>query len=115
MKVGPLLQKGACFLVRDGADIRILDDPWILTLHAFKPTPRVPGDLRNCNKVQDLMEEEMGGWDVSKVRAVFDQRLVVAILKVKIPVESWQDELIWLPEKSDKFSIGSSHAPGTGS
>lgn len=89
------------------ADIRIWDDPWLPELTTFKMDTRVHGVFGSCHHVQVLVEPESGRWDVVLVRNLFAPVLAEAILKLKAPAESKQDELIWVHEKSEKFSVRS--------
>lgn len=93
LKALPLLSWGSCFLVGDGQDIRVWDDPWIPSIPNFKPSPLSAPSESSSMLVKELIDEDTGRWDRCKVRRLCHLDSAEVIFQIKIPVEPRRDEL----------------------
>lgn len=85
LKTLPLLVCGACFLVGNGEDIRVWDDPWVPSMANFIPSPATPAAPLESLKVKDLLADVSGQWNRQKVINSFDLESAEAILRIKVP------------------------------
>ncbi|OVA15750.1 Reverse transcriptase zinc-binding domain [Macleaya cordata] len=100
------MRKHICWMVGDGTDIRLWDDPWIPTLPNFKPSPPSTQPVY-LFWVCDLFIPGTKTWNFSLLQTLFNDFEVQAILHIKIPASSHRDRLLWLPTKNGCFSTKS--------
>ena len=74
--VRPLLTQGACLLLGSGEQILVWDDSWIPKLPHFKPQPNISIDNPQVFAVESLMLANKCGWDLSKLRQLFDDATI---------------------------------------
>ena len=89
-----LINKGACFLVGDGASIDVWKEPWVPWLHNFTPIPKSGSLLNIPLKVADLIDEDTRRWNLAVLIELFDANSVGAILKIVLPHTPKLDKLI---------------------
>ncbi|KAL3519958.1 hypothetical protein ACH5RR_018107 [Cinchona calisaya] len=106
--VQDMLKKGACYLVKDGSCIRIWSDPWILSIQDFKP-PIQCRDNVLVHFVADLISPETRTWNMDLFQALFPPSISNEIVKIKIPVMTEPDSLIWVPSMSGNYSVKSAY------
>ncbi|XP_060974685.1 uncharacterized protein LOC133039757 [Cannabis sativa] len=107
VKASAILRKGACKRVADGRDTSIWRDPWIPHLKGFIPKPNGSiGTDNNC--VADLLSP-WGGWDIPKLKNLFDHETVLAILKDGTPSGIGKNSWIWTLESNGRFSCKSTY------
>ena len=82
--VRPLLTQGACLLLGSGEQILVWDEPWILELPHFKPQPNISIGNPQVLVVESLMLADKCGWDLSKLRQLFDDATIQAILNIPL-------------------------------
>jgi hypothetical protein len=78
----PLMAYGACKLVGSGDGILVWDDPWIPSLPSFLPRPAVPSNSIQCLVVSQLMNLSKTAWDLGKLKSLFDDETIKAILNI---------------------------------
>ncbi|XP_060972636.1 uncharacterized protein LOC133038486 [Cannabis sativa] len=107
IRANVVLRKGACKLVGDGQDTSVWRDPWIPHGKDFSPKPVVSYGNED-SKVADLLLPN-GGWDITKLNALFNQETVTAILKGGHPSGQGRDRWVWTLERNGKFSCKSAY------
>ena len=80
-KTIPLIAKGACYLVGNGASINVWVDPWIPWLVGFKPTPKDDSIQRNHLMVSNLISTKDHCWNLPMLNELFNSKSVEAIQK----------------------------------
>ena len=100
-----LINKGACFLVGDGASIDVWKEPWVPWLHNFTPIPKSGSLLNIPLKVADLIDEDTRRWNLAVLIELFDANSVGAILKIVLPQTSKPDQLIWVLNSKGNFIV----------
>ena len=93
-KTKPLIAKGACYLVGNGASINVWMDSWIPWLVGFKPIPKVDSIQRNPLMLSNLISTEDHCWNLPLLNELFNSELVEAIQKIHIPLRGKVDKLI---------------------
>ncbi|KAL5563568.1 hypothetical protein UlMin_033315 [Ulmus minor] len=102
-----LILTGACYLVGNGDQISVWNDPWIPTINGFKPSPAVQANL-GVSSVKDLILRP-GIWNWAKLNELFDPHIVEAITAIRIPLMDKQNRLIWTPASNGQFSVKSAY------
>jgi hypothetical protein len=102
-----LINKGACFLVGDGASIDVWKEPWVPWLHNFTPIPKSESFLNIPLKVADLIDEDTRRWNLAVLIELFDANSVGAILKIVLPHTPKPDKLIWVLNSKGNFTVQS--------
>lgn len=95
---------GLCYRVGNPTTLRIWDDPWIPSLPGFTP----PLDFRRATspqRVSDLMFAHHTCWDMNIISSLFPYSIIKEILKIIIPTHLEQDQPVWTPSPSGKFTI----------
>ena len=84
-KTKPLIAKGACYLVGNGASINVWMDSWIPWLVGLKPIPKDDSIQQNPLMVSNLISTEDHCWNLPLLNELFNSELVEAIQKIHIP------------------------------
>ena len=84
-KTKPLIAKGACYLVGNGASINVWMDSWIPWLVGLKPIPKDDSIQQNPLMVSNLISTEDHCWNLPLLNELFKSELVEAIQKIHIP------------------------------
>lgn len=81
-----LILQGACNNISINSTLRTWDDPWIPTLHCFKPTinPHNTIPLTNLNLIRSLMISGSNLWNISLLFELFPPEVVKEIRKIHI-------------------------------
>ena len=86
-----LLARSAYMLIGNGNTVRIWEDPWILDLPNFIPSPREGTSPGMTLIVSQLVSQE--GWDLTKIRNTFDETTFQLIQKIPLsrlaPKDCW--------------------------
>ncbi|OVA05128.1 FAD linked oxidase [Macleaya cordata] len=101
-----LMTKHICWMVGDGSDIRIWEDPWIPTLSDFKSSPPT-NRPRHISRVCDLFVPGSNTWNISLLQTLFTNYEVQAILHIIIPIIPEKDKTLWLKTKNGDFTTKS--------
>ena len=108
-KTKPLIAKGACYLVGNGASINVWVDPWIPWLAGFKPTPKDDSIQRNPLMVSNSISTEDHCWNLPLLNELFNSESVEATQKIHILLRGRADKLIWVPDSKEAFSVKSAY------
>lgn len=96
------------FMVGNGADISVWEDPWIPSIQGFKPSPNpMSSDSLGMVKVADLIDPASGNWNRPPIWSIFSPSHAATILKINLSHTSRRDSLVWTYEKSSRFSVRS--------
>lgn len=102
------VKKDTCFSVGSGANILILEDHWIPSILGFKPSPYPNyGDNLLVSRVADLIDPDSGQWNCSLFWSVFCPEHEAEVVKIQLSVSSCCDNLVWIFEKSERFTVKS--------
>lgn len=103
-----MLRSGLCYKVGTGREINALRDPWVYSIPGFKPIPRA-GALSEQEQlmVRDLMTLDDRRWNEQKVPQIFNQKMSVAILQIRLSANEHPDKYLWLLDPTSDFSIKS--------
>lgn len=92
------LKEGLIKRVGDGSSINPWTDPWIPLNHSKKPL--VKKDRATANTVEDLIDFELGNWNIVALRKNFIAPDVKSISTIPIG-RGMEDSWAWQPEKMD--------------
>ncbi|XP_075670123.1 uncharacterized protein LOC142639871 [Castanea sativa] len=104
----PILKKGRCWRVGNGASIQVLKDYW----PPNQPTKKVlfqPEDEIWEWRVSDLIDWQNHQWDKEIIEALFHLFDVKAILKVPLSRRVVQDALVWTLTKNGRYTVKSGY------
>uniref|UniRef100_A0A2N9FKX2 RNase H type-1 domain-containing protein n=1 Tax=Fagus sylvatica TaxID=28930 RepID=A0A2N9FKX2_FAGSY len=104
-----LLAQAACRLVGSGESILVWEQPWIPDLPNFKPQPRVSSGIPQCLVVAQLLRQDKMGWDKDKLKMLFDEDSVSAILNIPQWSKNQKDRWIWLRSSTGELSVSSAY------
>ncbi|KAI5677130.1 hypothetical protein M9H77_08080 [Catharanthus roseus] len=99
---------GACYHIKPNSNLNIWEDPWIPDLPYFRPEKTNLVD-QNLNLVSDLMRNNGTTWNERLIRRNFATEVADAIFKIHISDLPEQDNLVWYPSSSGKFTIKSAY------
>ena len=102
-----LLACSACMLIGNGNTVRIWEDPWILDLPNFIPSPREGTSPEMTLIVSQLLSQE--GWDLTKIRNTFDETTSQLIQKIPLSWLAPKDCWIWISNNLGEFSVKSAY------
>lgn len=98
------LSAGMCYLIGNGMDVRIWEDPWVPSLPDFKPKPwDTYFGVERPLTVAELIDKDTGQWDRALVWSLFTPETAEAILKIHLSNGNRQDEMIWNLENSWEY------------
>ena len=100
----PILKKGCCWRVGNGASIRVLQDCWLPS----QPTHKVliqPAKAEWEWRVSDLINWQEHKWDRDRIEASFHKFDAEAILKISLSRRLVQDLIVWIHTKNGKYSV----------
>ena len=106
MAAKPILQRGSCWRVGNGASIRVLGDMWIPnhpTKKVLHPTQSVEDDLT----VAELIDSNTRCWDRDFILQNFHHEDAKAILHVPLSRRYISDALFWTFNKSGEYTVRS--------
>lgn len=104
-----LLCKAACFKTGDRLSINIWKDHWVPNFPNFIPVVREGRDWNRLFRVAELKNLDGNGWNEQLVRDMFEPSSADAILSIEWPKDRCVDKLVWLGNKGEGFSVGSSY------
>lgn len=90
-----LVKKGVVYWAGANSQVDICNDPWVPSLENFKP-PFAVSVEGYSEAVRDLIDQDLKTWDIYKVSNLFPSHVAWEILKIKIPRDEEQNELMWL-------------------
>ncbi|GMY33808.1 dehydrodolichyl diphosphate synthase 2 [Fagus crenata] len=102
-----ILFKGACRLVGSKENILVWGEPWIPDLPFFLPIPCENIDTTQVMAVDQLMSLRKNGWNVDKLKDLFDDATVLAIKNIPRWSPSQEDSWVLLKITIGDFSIKS--------
>lgn len=98
LQAQPLLQKGICWIVGDGSQVKFWSDKWIPSKDYITPiNPQLP--VNNNLLVRDLFIPGTRVWDIVKLRAMVCEEDVKLITGVKPSVSQNHDWMRWIYSK----------------
>lgn len=100
--------KGACYLVGDGASVKIWMDLWVPWIQNFRPRPRVQSFTQLPIMAYQLIKYERHAWKEPMIKELFDLADVLAILCIPLP-EAQRRKLIWVPNFKRVFIVKSAY------
>ncbi|XP_042950087.1 uncharacterized protein LOC122282202 [Carya illinoinensis] len=98
------LRKGCRWRLGNGQTVRIFKDLWLPECPSVSTLVEVDENL----KVNSLIDDSTGWWNVHMVRALFNPNLVQQILKLQVSIDA-EDSLYWSHEKNGSFSVRSAY------
>jgi hypothetical protein len=102
-----LVKKGVRWSVGDGNKINLKSDYWIPNMRpeVLRFLAPVPDDAT----VSFLLSHDLRAWSVETVRAVFDEEVANAVLKIPISRRGGNDFLSWPLTKFGDYSVRSAY------
>lgn len=74
LKSREVLEKGACWVIKNGGARNLWCDPWIPSLPSFRPSLKLNALIpRALNSVSELIDWSYGGWKVDLINECFDE------------------------------------------
>ena len=96
-----LLRKNLGWLIGNGKEINIWNDPWLDLSKKKRPYGPAPEAFINLT-VADLRTRQGGEWDLEKIRLVLPQ-YEEDILSLKPSLSNAEDKLVWLGNRSGRY------------
>lgn len=97
-----VLNKGIRWRIGNGKNVLVYKDNWLPRLDTFKPISS--RTLLEDTAVADLMTIE-NQWDEDKLNQHFVYEDIEMILKIPIPQENSQDNVLWHFDKRGEYSV----------
>jgi ribonuclease HI len=105
------LENGLVWRVGDGSSIRIWEDKWLP--HPVPHAASSPNQDWNRNaRVQALIDDNVGWWDVRLIRELFTSAVAEEICSLPICPTRLPDKLIWCGTSNGSFSVKSAYHMG---
>lgn len=101
-----MIKKGIRWHIGNGKKTSVYKDNWLPRPDTFKPisAPTLPTD----SMVADLINED-NQWNVNKLHMHFRQEDVAEILKIPLPNQQSEDEVLWHFDKRGEYSVKSGY------
>ena len=104
-----VVRKGIRWQVGDGANIRVWCDRWVPRLSTYMVVSlEMPST--QVALLKDLINKDSFECDVELVNRCFNAKDASAILGIPLSLSGKRDRLIWVANKSGKFSVKSAYA-----
>jgi hypothetical protein len=100
------LNSGLIKRIGDGSTIKVWDVPWIPENHSSRPYVRQPE--ADVTRVEELIDQDTGDWDLAKIATNFVFPDVEAICRLPIghvPEDTWA----WKHDKHGNFTVRSAY------
>lgn len=98
------LKKGLIKRVGDGNTIKIWEDPWVPESHDKRTLVKLP--TTTVTLVEELVDQDNGGWDMQKLEANFVEPDVSMIARIPMG-RAEEDFWSWFPDRFGNFSVRS--------
>ncbi|KAL6225315.1 hypothetical protein ACLB2K_004165 [Fragaria x ananassa] len=111
LKGQQLLTKGLRYQVGNGEMISIWNDPWVPLPYNFKPfSDPMQGseDMRVC----DLIDGDIGEWNVEVIEDLFNPMEIDLILKIPLSLYGGEDRMVWHFDKKGCYTVKSGYYVG---
>ncbi|KAL6180425.1 hypothetical protein ACLB2K_047088 [Fragaria x ananassa] len=111
LKGQQLLTKGLRYQVGNGEMISIWNDPWVPLPYNFKPfSDPMQGseDMRVC----DLIDGDIGEWNVEVIEDLFNPMEIDLILKIPLSLYGDEDRMVWHFDKKGCCTVKSGYYVG---
>lgn len=89
------LKGNVCIVPCNGAAVSIVDDPWMPSLPAFKPSRLLTSST--VHWVAELVDHSTSGWDLSLIQSLFTADSIPYILALSLPNQYHVDSLFGVP------------------
>lgn len=103
-----LLLKGLRWQVQDGASIDFWGEAWIPSIPNFKIPVEKPSNS-NISTVADVINNQLGKWDVHKLSSCLPKEVVDAIVAIPLPMVRRGDQLVWHYNSNGCYSVKSGY------
>lgn len=103
-----IVTRGIRWRISNGERVKIWEDNWIPTVPGFKtigPNRGLDFMIRVCN----LIDSDIGRWNLEALQANFDDSEVVHIASIPLSDRLPYDKLIWHFEKDGEYSVKMSY------
>ncbi|KAI9114916.1 hypothetical protein K1719_013929 [Acacia pycnantha] len=94
-----------CWQIGNGSSVRIWQDRWIPTLPSCKLGTESETLKKSDQRVESLLTNGQGSWDVSSIRYALDDVAVEAISSIPIPRTPANDNLRWTLSTNGAYSV----------
>lgn len=85
LKSREVLEKGACWVMKNGGAHNLWCDPWIPSLPSFRPYLKLNALIpRDLNSVSELIDWSYGGWKLDLINECFDESLAHGIFLLSL-------------------------------
>ncbi|KAK6164611.1 hypothetical protein DH2020_001475 [Rehmannia glutinosa] len=103
-----IITKGMRWNVEKGTNALVWKDPWVQDLPNFRiSTPH--RDWLDDIRVYELMHEEYAGWNIAKLREMFNTQEVAAIRSIPLVSTMRRDKILWYYTKNGIYSVQSGY------
>lgn len=99
---------GIRWRIRNGERVKIWEDNWIPTVLGFKTIGPNRG-LDFANRVCNLIDSDLGRWNLEALQANFDDSEAIHIASIPLFDRLLDDKLIWHFEKDGEYSVKMSY------
>ena len=104
----PILRKGCCWRVGNGASIRVLQDCWLPNHPTKKIFFQSEEEIWEW-RVSNLVDWQIHQWDKERIMAILHQFDADAILQVPLSRRVVQDVLMWSFAKKGRYTVRSGY------
>lgn len=109
--VKALIKEGMVWRVGKGNNVRIWEDPWLISDDGrFILSERVEG-LMNIN---DLIKHDEGAWDMEIITSKFNERDQKCILAIPLSMREHVDSIYWPYSQDGNYSTKTAYFLGKG-
>ena len=108
MAAREVLGRGLRWNIGHGQSARIRIDRWIPTPNSFKVVSPQPQNFES-ELVENLLDREIGGWDINLVKNSFLPYEMEAILSIPISHSLPDDALVWAWTQRGNFTVRSAY------
>jgi hypothetical protein len=101
-----ILMNGCRWIVGNGADIKVMNDPWLRERnHAWMQSPQLQG-VHNLT-VNELMLPNLRAWNNDKIMSLFPDEVAHNIIDIPLFDDIVEDKLIWQDSIDGQYKVKS--------
>ncbi|KAM2524302.1 hypothetical protein PS1_031040 [Malus domestica] len=100
---------GAYWLIMNGKEVRVWVDRWIPSIPSGRPSPLGTVHVSRNLRVNSLICNESGDWEVDFLKPFVVDDEIKAILEIPLGDPTLKDRLVWPYEKKGAYSVKSGY------
>ncbi|XP_050145591.1 uncharacterized protein LOC126621231 [Malus sylvestris] len=104
-----IILEGAHWQIMNGTEVRVWVDRWLPSIPSGRPSPLGTVQVSRNLRVNSLICNESGDWEVDFLKPFVVEEEIKAILEIPLGDPTLKDRLVWPFEKKGAYSVKSGY------